>query len=41
MSNPAISPTPSQLQALMEHGPDGAIVMVNLLKYRDSEEYMR
>lgn len=41
MSNPAISPSPSQLQALMENGPDGAIVMVNLLKYRDREAYMR
>ena len=41
MSNPAISPSPSQLRALMENGPDGAVVMVNLLKYRDREAYMR
>ena len=41
MSNPAISPTPAQLQAFAEKGPAGAIVMVNLLKYRDREAYMR
>src|SRR5262249_32190062 len=40
MSNPAISPTPAQLQAFAEKGPDGAIVMVNLLKYRDRGPYM-
>ena len=36
---PEISPTPAQLQAMMEKGPDGAIVMVNLLKYRDRADY--
>lgn len=41
MSNPAISPTPEQLQAMMEKGPDGPIVMVNLLKFRDRDAYMR
>jgi uncharacterized protein (DUF1330 family) len=36
---PEISPTPAQLQAMMEKGPDGAIVMVNLLKYRGRADY--
>lgn len=39
MSN--IVPTPEQLRALAEDGPDGPIVMVNLLKYRDREAYLR
>jgi uncharacterized protein (DUF1330 family) len=32
-------PTVDQLKRLMEKGPDGPIVMVNLLKYRDRAEY--
>ncbi len=39
MSN--IVPTPEQLKALADRGPEGPIVMVNLLKYRDREAYMR
>jgi uncharacterized protein (DUF1330 family) len=39
MSN--IVPTQEQLKAFAENGPDGPIVMVNLLKYRDREAYMR
>lgn len=34
-----IIPTPEQLQALVATGPEGAIVMVNLLKYRDKAAY--
>jgi len=32
-------PTPMQLQAMIESGPDGPIVMVNLLKYRLKAAY--
>jgi uncharacterized protein (DUF1330 family) len=39
MSNSAVVPTPAQLQAMVEKGPDGPIVMVNLLKYRDRAAY--
>ena len=39
MSNPEISPTPSQLAAMAKAGPDGPIVMVNLLKYRKDAAY--
>src|ERR1700759_833004 len=39
MSNQAIVPTPAQMQAMVEKGPDGPIVMVNLLKYRDHAAY--
>jgi hypothetical protein len=39
MSNPAVTPTPAQLQAMAEQGPEGEIVMVNLLKYRDRAQY--
>lgn len=34
-----VNPTPDQLRALVEQGPDGAIVMVNLLKYREKADY--
>jgi len=37
--NTAVNPTPDQLRAMVEDGPDGAIVMVNLLKYRDKADY--
>jgi len=36
---PLVTPTPRQLQALMETGPEGPIVMVNLLKYRAKAAY--
>lgn len=39
MSNPAVMPTAAQLRALAEDGPEGEIVMVNLLKYRDRASY--
>ena len=39
MSNHAIIPTPAQMQAMAENGPEGPIVMVNLLKYRDRAAY--
>jgi len=35
----ANNPTPEQIQALIEKGPDGPIVMVNLLRYRDKADY--
>jgi uncharacterized protein (DUF1330 family) len=38
MSN-SVVPKPEQIQALVERGPDGPIVMVNLLKYRALAEY--
>jgi uncharacterized protein (DUF1330 family) len=38
MSN-SVVPKPEQIQALVEHGPDGPIVMVNLLKYRALADY--
>ena len=37
MSN--IMPTAAQMQAMVETGPEGPIVMVNLLKYRDRAAY--
>jgi uncharacterized protein (DUF1330 family) len=38
MSN-SVVPSPEQLEAMVERGPDGPIVMVNLLKYRALAEY--
>ena len=35
----AVVPTPDQMQAMAEKGPDGPIVMVNLVKYRDRAGY--
>jgi uncharacterized protein (DUF1330 family) len=35
----SVNPTPEQIQALVEHGPEGPIVMVNLLKYRAKAAY--
>ncbi len=37
--NTAVNPTPDQLRSMMEQGPEGAIVMVNLLKYREKADY--
>jgi uncharacterized protein (DUF1330 family) len=37
--NPSINPTPETLRALAESGPEGVIVMVNLLKYREKAAY--
>jgi uncharacterized protein (DUF1330 family) len=34
-----VMPTPEQLTALAESGPEGAIVMVNLLRYRERAAY--
>jgi len=39
MSNQAVVPTRAQMQAMIEKGPDGPIVMVNLLKYRERAAY--
>jgi len=36
---PYIDPTGEQLQRFMEKGPDGPIVMLNLLKFRDKAAY--
>jgi uncharacterized protein (DUF1330 family) len=35
----AVIPTPEQLATLAEKGPEGAIVMVNLLTYRERAAY--
>jgi uncharacterized protein (DUF1330 family) len=35
----AIIPTPQQIERLVEKGPEGPIVMVNLLKYRAKAAY--
>jgi len=35
----SIDPTADQVRQLRDHGPDGPIVMVNLLKYRDRACY--
>ncbi len=35
----AVMPEPEQIQALAERGPEGPIVMVNLLKYRARAAY--
>ena len=37
----SVNPTLAQLQALIERGPEGPIVMVNLLKYRTKATYER
>ena len=34
-----VNPTPAQLHTMMENGPEGPIVMVNLLKYREKADY--
>ncbi|HEY1632882.1 MAG TPA: DUF1330 domain-containing protein [Rhizomicrobium sp.] len=34
-----VVPTPQQIQAMIETGPEGPIVMVNLLKYRARAAY--
>jgi len=39
MSNKSVVPTPAQMQAMVEAGPEGPIVMVNLLKYRERASY--
>ena len=39
MSNVSVVPTLAQIQAMIENGPEGPIVMVNLLKYRDRAAY--
>jgi len=39
MSNKAIVPAPAQMQAMIENGPEGPTVMVNLLKYRAHAAY--
>ena len=35
----AVNPTPEQLRTMVDNGPEGAIVMVNLLKYREKAAY--
>lgn len=34
-----VMPSPEQMKAMMENGPDGPIVMVNLLKFRAKAAY--
>ena len=36
----SIVPTPKQIQAMAEKGPEGPMVMVNLLKYRAKADYV-
>jgi uncharacterized protein (DUF1330 family) len=35
----SIVPTPKQIQAMAEKGPEGPMVMVNLMKYRKAAAY--
>jgi uncharacterized protein (DUF1330 family) len=35
----SIVPTPKQIQTMIEKGPEGPMVMVNLLKYRKKADY--
>jgi uncharacterized protein (DUF1330 family) len=35
----SVNPSPEQMKALMEEGPEGPIVMVNLLKFRARAAY--
>ncbi|WP_426164454.1 DUF1330 domain-containing protein [Sandarakinorhabdus sp. DWP1-3-1] len=35
----SIDPTADQVRALRDHGSDGAVVMLNLLKFRDRADY--
>ena len=35
----SIDPTPDQVRALRDHGPEGPVVMVNLLKFRERAAY--
>lgn len=37
--NPAIDPTPDQVRDLRDNGPDGPVVMLNLLKFRSLAAY--
>lgn len=39
MIDRSIDPTADQVRALRDHGPDGPIVMVNLLKFRERAAY--
>jgi uncharacterized protein (DUF1330 family) len=39
MSNQAVLPTSAQMEKMASTGPDGPVVMVNLLKYRDRAAY--
>lgn len=39
MIDRSIDPTADQVRALRDHGPDGPIVMVNLLKFRERADY--
>lgn len=36
---PSVMPTPEQVAAMSERGPEGPVVMVNLLKYRGKAAY--
>ncbi len=35
----SIDPTADQVRALRDHGPEGPVVMLNLLKFRDVAQY--
>ena len=37
--DPSIDPTVAQVRALRDHGPDGPVVMLNLLKFRERSNY--
>lgn len=37
--DPSIDPTRDAVRALRDHGPDGPVVMLNLLKFREKAHY--
>ena len=37
--DPSIDPTADQVRALRDAGPDGPVVMLNLLKFREHANY--
>ena len=37
--DPSIDPTADQVRALRDAGPDGPVVMLNLLKFRERANY--
>ena len=37
--DPSIDPTADQVRALRDAGPDGPVVMLNLLKFREQANY--
>ena len=39
--DPSIDPTADQVRALRDAGPDGPVVMLNLLKFREQANYLQ